>query len=431
MKTSFPALTADDELALQRILAAAPTSLGLPRIDDDALALARHAALALLTERMAAHTAELRLVNERLARAMQAKDAFLAGMSHELRTPLNAILGLAELLGDGHYGPLTRGQRRPLETLRSNGNLLLCLINDILDLAKIEAGREELVLELLRPAEACADSLALMAESARARGIALERSIAPCAPPLMADRRRLTQILVNLLGNALKFTPAGGAVGLELAAVAGGAALRFTVWDTGVGIDPSQHGRLFQAFSQVESGLDRPGGTGLGLALVARLARLHGGSVALERQPGRGARLSVTLPCAPPAAEPRAPGAARIDGPTTLVIDDHEPAAEAIAGQLRAAGVGCLTAAGDAEAGAIARLLALDAVFVALPMNDHQGEALLPRLRAALPPTTALVALGAVLLPDSAERALAAGADAFLPCPVLPGAAAALLSRAG
>jgi signal transduction histidine kinase len=430
MKTSFPALTADDELALQRILAAAPTALATLRIDDDALALARHAARRLLTERMAAHTAELRLVNERLAKAMEAKDAFLAWMSHELRTPLNAILGLAELLGEGHYGPLTRGQRRPLETIRGNGNLLLDLINDILDLAKIEAGREELALELLPPAEACAQSLALMAESARARGIALGRSIAPNAPPLLADRRRLTQILVNLLGNALKFTPAGGAAGLELAVVAGGAALRFTVWDTGVGIDPGQHGRLFQAFSQAECGLARPGGTGLGLALVARLARLHGGSVALERQPGPGARLSVTLPCAPPAAGPRDPGASGIDGPTALVIDDHEPAAAALAGQLRALGVGCLTAAGDVEAGPIASLLALDAVFVSLPMSDHQGETLLPRLRAAIPPATRLVALGAVLLPDSAERALAAGADAFLPRPVPPGAVAALLRPA-
>jgi signal transduction histidine kinase/CheY-like chemotaxis protein len=424
MEPSVAALTTDDELALQRIIA---TMHSLGRGGDEALELARQVARALLAERMTARIAELRLVNERLARAMQAKDAFLAGMSHELRTPLNAILGIAELLGDGTYGPLARQQLRPLETIRSNGNLLLDLINDILDLAKIEAGREELSLESVRPAEACAAALGLVAEGAQARGITLERRLAPWAPPLMADSRRLTQILVNLLGNALKFTPSGGTVGLDLAVEAGGAAIRFTVRDSGVGIAACQQRRLFQAFSQADGELSRRGGgSGLGLALVARLAQLHGGSVALESQPGAGCRISVTLPCAPQAGDPGV-ASARLDSMATLVIDEHEPTAQALASQLRAAGAGCLVAAGDAAASALARLCVLAAVFVALPMSDHQGEALLPRLRAMLRPATRLVAIGTVLLPDSAERALAAGADLFLPRPVLPGAAAALL----
>ncbi len=427
MKTRGGALSADDELALQHILAATIRKLDLASIGEEALELVRQVARRLLAERMTAHTAELRLMNERLAGAMQAKDAFLAGISHELRTPLNAILGVADLLGDGYYGPISQRQRRPLETIRSNGNLLLGLINDILDLAKIEAGCEELVLALVYPAEVCATALGLVGEGAQAKGITLEQRIAPDAPPLMADVRRLTQILVNLLSNALKFTPSGGIVGLELAVEADGAALRFTVWDSGVGIAPYQQRRLFHAFSQAEGEPGRrPAGSGLGLALVARLVRLHGGSVTLESQPGAGCRLSVTLPCAPEAAamaEP-APNPAH---PTILVIDEHELTAQALAGQFRARGVGCLAVAGDAEVSALARLLTLGAVFVALPMNDHQGEALLPRLRATLPPATRLIAIGTVLLADSAARALSAGADAYLPRHMLPGAAMALL----
>jgi signal transduction histidine kinase/CheY-like chemotaxis protein len=416
-------LNAEDELALQRILAGAHSFYHLDvGPDGGAAAFAQHVARALLSERKAAHSAELRLMNERLADAMRAKDAFLAGMSHELRTPLNTILGLTEMLTMGAYGALNEQQRRALTTIDNGGQHLLRLINDILDLAKIEAGREELDLELVRPAEVCGSSLRLVADRAIARGITIERHLPTSAPPLMADRRRMTQILVNLLDNALKFTPPGGRVGLELASDERAEAIRLTVWDSGAGIAPKQQERLFQAFTQADEASRLPGGSGLGLALVARLVRLHGGCVALESAAGAGCRFSVALPCTGLGAP--AGDRARFGRPTALVIDEHEPSAQALAGHLRASGFDCLVATGDAEVNDLARLLAIAVVFVALPMDDHQGAARLPRLRAAFASETRIVAIGSVILQGSTARALAAGADAYLPRPLLPEAVA-------
>jgi signal transduction histidine kinase len=377
-----------------------------------------------LAARVAARTEELRTANERLGDAMRAKDAFLAAMSHELRTPLNAILGLAEMLDEGLYGELEPRQRRAVCTIGSSGRHLLSLINDILDLAKIEAGREELELELTPPAASCRIALDLVAETARTRGIALSARLDEDAPPLRADRRRLHQILVNLLANAIKFTPEGGAVWLEHRRQADGTT-RLTVGDTGVGIAPGNQQRLFRAFSQVDSARDRGlGGTGLGLALVARLARLHGGSVALCSAPGEGSRFSVVLPVAeerPEAPEPSA------EAPALLVLDDYEPSGRLLSAAARATGHRCAVTRGTAEVVGLLKELQPRALVAVLPIADHQGEALLPVLRSNVPAAIPILAVGSVTLRDSATRARAAGAAAYLALPADPAALAAAL----
>lgn len=387
-----------------------------------------HIALHRLRLSVDERTAELQRANERLARAAAAKDASLAGVSHELRAPLSAILGLAQLVGDGAYGPLGDQQRDALRTIAASGRHLLSLIDDLLDLAKIEAGREELDLEPVDPAEPCAAALELVRPGAHAAGVALAVSLAPGLPALSADRRRVTQILLNLLANALRFTPRGGRIGLELAGAPGGEGARFSVWDTGPGVDPARMGGLFRAFAQLEGG-QRRGGTGLGLALVARLVRLHGGSVAMAPGDDEGSRFSVTLPLRPPAPcdEPAVgPGA-----PLALVVDDYGPTAEELAGWLRRAGWACVTAPGVAEAAALAAAGRPDLAVVALPATDYQGEESLPWLRAGPLGAAPLLAIGTVLLPDSRERALGAGADAFLPRPLTPADLAGALGRLG
>ena len=231
--------------------------------------------------------------------ATRLKTDFLANMSHELRTPLNAILGLSEALREQTYGPLTSRQSQSLSTIYSSGEHLLSLINDILDLSKIEAGKLDLNLALVDVNEFCESCLVFVRTQAMQKKIGVTFEHDEHVAQLLVDPRRLKQILVNLLANAVKFTPNGGHIGLSVIAPKGEEVVRFTVWDTGIGIAMDDAAKLFRAFTQIESGLTRPQeGTGLGLALVAKLVELHGGSVALESEIGKGSRFIVTLPLA-------------------------------------------------------------------------------------------------------------------------------------
>ncbi|MFN8095279.1 MAG: HAMP domain-containing sensor histidine kinase [Vicinamibacteria bacterium] len=238
------------------------------------------------------------------------KDEFLASMSHELRTPLNAILGLSEALQENVYGALQPRQREALQTVEESGRHLLELINDILDLSKIEAGKVVLELSDVPLGAACAGALRLVLGAAQAKHVSLESSVVPEDAEASADPRRLKQILVNLLSNAVKFTPEGGRAGVE-ARLDGEGWVRIVVWDTGIGIAAEDVARLFQPFTQLDSSLSRQhAGTGLGLALVRRLAELHGGAATLESEPGKGTRVTVRLPAAARGA-PRSPPALR------------------------------------------------------------------------------------------------------------------------
>jgi PAS domain S-box-containing protein len=250
----------------------------------------------------------LALANQQLARATQLKDEFLATMSHELRTPLNSILGLTEGLCEQVYGDLTPRQLKSLQTIDRNGQHLLSLINDILDLAKIEAGKLELTYSWVSIRGICEASLGVVLPLAQRKGVGLEglgsrevgsREVGEDVQlgRIWADGRRIQQILVNLLDNAIKFTAAGGQVSLGVDVAAD--RLVFSVEDNGLGIEAEQLPLLFEPFVQAQ-GLARSGGTGLGLALVKRLAQLHGGRVAIESQFGQGSCFRVELPMIEP-----------------------------------------------------------------------------------------------------------------------------------
>ena len=224
----------------------------------------------------------------------RSKSEFLATMSHELRTPLNAILGLSQLLAQGIFGELNAKQMEYITSIYSSGEHLLLLINDILDLSKVEAGKEELLITPISVPEICQSCLCLIRETAFKKGLVLTSQIDPQVKFCMGDERRVKQMLLNLLSNAIKFTPAGK-VELIVRQVSG--AIAFTVEDTGIGIAEEDIPSLFQPFSQVDKNFNRQyEGTGLGLVLTRKLARLHGGDVTVRSILGKGSQFTLSLP---------------------------------------------------------------------------------------------------------------------------------------
>ncbi|HSY49923.1 MAG TPA: PAS domain S-box protein [Thermoanaerobaculia bacterium] len=234
--------------------------------------------------------------NAELERANQAKDRFLASMSHELRTPLNGIIGFAEFLSDGKPGSINDKQKEYLGDILNSGRHLLHLINDMLDLVKVQAGKVELSAERFSLREAIGEVCAGIRPIAETKRIAVKVEIAPGLDFVTLDQQRFKQILYNLLSNALKFTDDGGHVGVE-AALHGKESLQLAVSDDGIGIRREDIGRLFTEFEQLETGTARRfGGTGLGLALTRSLVILHGGEIGVESEFGMGSTFRVTLP---------------------------------------------------------------------------------------------------------------------------------------
>ncbi|QLE41905.1 PAS domain S-box protein [Nostoc sp. C052] len=278
-----------------------------------------------ITERKQAE-AQLRQTNEQLAhtnvelaRATRLKDEFLANMSHELRTPLNAILGMSEGLLESVFGSINEKQAKAIATIERSGRHLLELINDILDLSKIESGKLELQLSDVSVRSVCDTSLAFIKQMALKKHIRLNTHISENIDTIQVDDRRLRQVLINLLSNAVKFTPEGGSVKLEVRVEgaegqrgrgAGGAGevnsslcsssspnLCFHITDTGIGIAAEEIGKLFQPFIQLDSSLNRQySGTGLGLALVQQIVTLHGGTVSVSSEVGKGSCFTVRIP---------------------------------------------------------------------------------------------------------------------------------------
>jgi signal transduction histidine kinase len=226
-----------------------------------------------------------------LAVANRHKSEFLANMSHELRTPLNAIIGFSEALREKMFGELNAKQLEYMGDIHASGRHLLSLINDILDLSKVEAGRMELDVSAFAAKEALEAALSLVRERAQRQDIALSLEVDPTLGEVRADERKFKQILLNLLSNSIKFTPAGGRVAVQ--ARLNGAGLEIAVSDTGIGIAPQDQAAVFEEFRQVGPRAD---GTGLGLALTRKFVELHGGSIRLESAPGRGTTFRFTLP---------------------------------------------------------------------------------------------------------------------------------------
>lgn len=252
---------------------------------------------ALLAERVAERTAELSYSNAELARAARAKDEFLATMNHELRTPLNAVLLYAESLQTQRPGPLNERQLRAATGIRESANHLLLLINDILDVAKMDAGKLSLDIKVTSTEALCQSSLRLVSELAHKKHLELHFDRDEKISQLDVDERRLKQMLVNLLSNAIKFTADGGSVGLTVTGDENNNFVHFTVWDTGIGITQDDIKKLFQPFAQLDSSHVRQhGGTGLGLFLVYRMAELHGGSVSVTSEVNKGSHFTISVP---------------------------------------------------------------------------------------------------------------------------------------
>jgi signal transduction histidine kinase len=237
---------------------------------------------------------EIQDKSRQLEEASQHKSQFLANMSHELRTPLNAILGYTELMADGAYGEPSEKMLGILKRLEANGKHLLGLINDVLDLSKIEAG--QLVLEL---SDYCVQDIAQTVRStleplASDKKLAFKLELAPDLPAGHGDGRRLTQVLINLVGNAIKFTDAGE---VAIKAEANNGTFHVSVHDTGPGISAADQAKLFQEFQQADNAITRKkGGTGLGLAISKRIIEMHGGRIWVESQPSQGSTFAFTLP---------------------------------------------------------------------------------------------------------------------------------------
>ncbi len=350
--------------------------------------------------------------NVELEDASRMKSEFLANMSHELRTPLNAIIGFSEVLRDGLMGEMTVQQRGFIGDIFSSGKHLLSLINDILDLSKVEAGKMLLDLEPVEVSSLCENSLSIIREKAASRQIRMKMDTAGAPGPMQADARKIKQILYNLLSNAVKFSNEGGEVTLHAGRVPRADVgrlsgrwmgrsfalpdnefeefLRISVTDSGIGISNDGLQRLFQPFSQIDTGLARKfEGTGLGLAMVKLLAELHGGAVAVESAVGEGSCFSVWLPLRALAegaltSSIRAPAALHegLTGVrTALVVEDDFKSADLIRVQLEAEGFKVLHAASAEAALALAVQQPLSLITLDIMLPNMDGWEFLSRLK--------------------------------------------------
>jgi PAS domain S-box-containing protein len=389
-----------------------------------------------LTQRKLAEETQ-HLANLEMARALRLKDEFLANMSHELRTPLNAILGISELLQSGIPGSLNERQSHYMQNIDTSGHHLLTLINDLLDISKIESGKLEIHLESVSLSDVCQSSLSLVKELAIKKKIALQYQPGTTLSTILADPIRLKQILVNLLSNAVKFTPDGGKVTLEVAANPSKSRVEFSVSDTGIGIAAGDLLRLFTPFSQVDSSLTRKyEGTGLGLALVKKLTELHGGEVFVTSEPGRGSCFTISLPWQPAPEAQRLiagdddddqahdPPARAVAPPSAspwkiLLVEDNEYNILSVEDYLEGSGYRVEVARNGKEALDKIDLLQPDLILMDIQMPVMDGLEATRRLRsnpayAEVP----IIALTALAMPGDRDSCLEAGASAYIQKPV-------------
>jgi signal transduction histidine kinase/ActR/RegA family two-component response regulator len=425
-----------------------------------------------LTERKQAETQlrerneQLAISNQELARATRLKDEFLASMSHELRTPLNAILGMSEALQGLNFGPINDRQQKSLATIEKSGKHLLSLINDILDLSKIEANKFEIELTDVSIETLCKNSLLFVKELAHKKQIRVKTQLPEDLKRLniRVDDRRCRQVLINLLSNAVKFTPEGGeivldvriigeserrgdgeiGVGYEVCDLASRSQqqIAFSIVDTGIGIAPENIDKLFQSFVQIDSSLSRQyAGTGLGLALVKRIVELHGGTVAVESIVDRGSRFTVCLPF-DPSAEIVVPSSLPLVYPLTpnpehtplispkaliLVVEDNEANMETMTGYLRSRGYRLVEAVSGQAAIALLSECSTDRTDINCPnlilmdiqmpgMDGFEATRHIRQIPACA--TMPIVALTALAMPTDRQKCLDAGANEYVSKPV-------------
>jgi PAS domain S-box-containing protein len=391
---------------------------------------------------------QLSVANSELARATRLKDEFLANMSHELRTPLNAVLGMSEGLMTGVFGDLNERQMRSLSLIETSGRHLLELINDILDVAKIGAGKLELELSSVAIEYLCKSSLNFVKQIANQKNIQLKLSINHSIKMITVDERRMRQALINLLSNAVKFTPKGGKICLEVKLQEREAteltsersyAMIFSIIDTGIGISPEDISNLFQAFVQIDSSLNRQyAGTGLGLTLVKQLVEMHGGCVSVASQVGEGSSFSIVLPYtesieldksdkAEPPSNSFGEGYNQVSNlennlavnPLILMADDNPINIETFSNYLTSRGYRLIFASDGQEAINMTIAQNPDLILMDIQMPVLDGISAIESIRANpdinnIP----IVALTALAMIGDREKCLAVGANEYLAKPV-------------
>ena len=401
-----------------------------------------------ITDRKRAESDILR-ARETAEAANRAKSDFLAKMSHELRTPLNSIIGFSQLIEEESFGPLNERQRRYVNNVLTSGHQLLDLINDILDLSKVEAGRMELSLVHASPLPLLQESLSLFEALAAASELRLVLDADAGLPAILVDVARFRQIIYNLLGNAIKFTGPGGTISLRAAlsparSRANAPMIRITVHDTGAGIRPDDLERIFREFEQVDSDSVRSQkGTGLGLALARRLAELHGGRIWAESELGFGASFHVELPVSPDSAVPvgvaeftvqadpakwASPPPGLPPASLVLVVEDDPAFAELLQHYLEDCGYRVAHVGSGEQVLERVSELHPDAITLDVVLPGRDGLAALRALKAD--PRTARIPVLVVSVVDDRVRGLALGAFDWLVKPVQREALVATMQRA-
>ena len=390
---------------------------------------------------------QLQQTNQELARATRLKDEFLANMSHELRTPLNAILGMTEGLQEQVFGTISDRQRKALQTIESSGTHLLELINDILDVSKIVSGQITLDYAPTSITHLCQSSLTFIKQQAHQKRIQIHPKLQQNLPDLFVDERRIRQVLINLLNNAVKFTPEGGSITLEVGrhklidSHAEGSNidlkefLEIKVIDTGIGIAAEDIQKLFKPFIQIDSALNRQyEGTGLGLALVKQLVELHDGQVGLTSELGVGSCFSILLPYArnmslsPEALIGNEPDVTStlealdkvgLQSPLILIAEDNQSNIMTISSYLVAKGYRIVLAYNGQEAIAMATSAQPDLILMDIQMPIMDGLEATKQIR-QIPSlvNVPIIALTALAMEADRDRCIAAGANEYLSKPV-------------
>jgi PAS domain S-box-containing protein len=372
----------------------------------------------------------LKLANAEMEDVLRIKDEFLANMSHELRTPLNSILGISESLEEQIVGALNEKQLKYVGIVKESGRHLLELINDILDISKIEAGRMELDFRAFSVEKLCQSSLRMVKELAQKKSLNVSFMVKGNVRIISGDERRLKQSLVNLLSNAVKFTGEGGQIGLEVEGHPQRNEVMLTVWDEGIGIAQEDLKYLFKPFVQLDAGLTREyQGTGLGLTLVAQMVRLHGGHIRMESELGKGSRFIITLPWRLEEQNAEAKATGKLSLPRRrskeartsriLLVEDTDIIISLMKEYLIHQGYQVLIARNGREGVLLAKRERPDLILmdVMMPVMDGLEATKMIRAEDELK-NIPIVALTALAMPGDRERCLAAGMNDYLSKPV-------------